>query len=103
MDSLICSFVLSDKPIHLGILVPLTGTFTSALATLQSAAALAVQRVNTDTNLLAGQEDRAAGRYLKYSIRDSGCSAKQGLRVMGDLLGGDISAVTGHAGWCWSC
>ena len=102
MESLICPFVLSDEPIHLGILVD-SDEHKANTGALQSAAALAVQRVNTDTDLLAGRGDRAAGRYLKLSIHDSGCSAKQGLRVMGELLGEDISAVTGHAGWCYPC
>ena len=43
------------------------------------AAALAVEQVNADKNLLPG-------RVLEYNWRDSGCSAKQGLKAMGELL-----------------
>ena len=57
---------------------------------IAGAAALAVERVNADKNLLPG-------RVLEYSWADSGCSAKQGLKAMGELLGGEsrISAVIG--------
>ena len=54
------------------------------------AAALAVERINADKDLLAG-------RRLEYSWADSGCSAKQGLKAMGELLSGEhrIDAVIG--------
>ena len=55
---------------------------------IAGAAALAVERVNADTALLAG-------RRLEYSWADSGCSAQQGLAAMGKLLQGErrIDAV----------
>ena len=43
------------------------------------AAALAVDRVNSDETLLPG-------RHLEYSWGDSGCSAKQGLKVLRKLI-----------------
>ena len=54
------------------------------------AAALAVERINADKDLLAG-------RRLEYSWADSGCSAKQGLAAMGKLLEGAsrVDAVIG--------
>ena len=55
------------------------------------AAALAVKRVNADTKLLHG-------RTLRYSWADSGCSAKQGLVAMGELLEDDrIDSLIGPA------
>ena len=44
------------------------------------AAALAVERVNANKALLHG-------RRLEYGWADSGCSARQGLAAMGELLG----------------
>ena len=57
---------------------------------IAGAAALAVANVNADKTLLQG-------RRLQYSWADSGCSAKQGLKAMGELLGGEsrIDAVIG--------
>ena len=54
------------------------------------AAALAVERVNTNKALLPG-------RRLEYSWADSGCSAQQGLAAMGELLRGasKVDAVIG--------
>ena len=52
------------------------------------AAALAVERVNADMSLLPG-------RRLEYSAADSGCSAQQGLKAMGELLAGSVDAVIG--------
>ena len=54
------------------------------------AAALTVERVNADKDLLPG-------RRLEYSWADSGCSAQQGLAAMGKLLRGAhrIDAVIG--------
>ena len=50
------------------------------------AAALAVERVNGDKALLPG-------RQLEYDWADSGCSAQQGLKAMGELLGGVASRI----------
>ena len=62
---------------------------------IAGAAEMAVQRVNTDKTLLAG-------RVLGYSWADSGCSARQGLAAMGELLKGRrIEAVIGPG--CRSC
>ena len=58
---------------------------------IAGAAALAVEKVNSDKSLLPG-------RRLEYRWADSGCSAKQGLVAMGELmreLGGHINAVIG--------
>lgn len=49
---------------------------------IAGAAALAVNQVNNDSNLLHGRE-------LNYSWADSGCSQEQGLAAMGSLLGKD--------------
>ena len=56
---------------------------------IAGAAEMAVQTVNADKTLLPG-------RVLAFSFADSGCSAKQGLKAMGELLDGrEISAVIG--------
>ena len=57
---------------------------------IAGAAALAVEKVNADSALLPG-------RVLRYTWADSGCSAQQGLRAMGQLLQGAsrIDAVIG--------
>ena len=57
---------------------------------IAGAAVLAVERVNADKTLLAG-------RQLGYSWADSGCSAKQWLKALSKLLGGEsrIDAVIG--------
>ena len=47
---------------------------------IAGAAALAVERVNADKAMLPK-------RRLEYSWADSGCSAQQGLKAMGELLG----------------
>ena len=47
---------------------------------IAGAAALAVEKVNADKALLPG-------RRFEYLWADSGCSAKQGLAAMGQLLG----------------
>ena len=56
----------------------MTGDWTGG-PRIAGAAALAVERVNADKSLLHGQT-------LTYSLGDSGCSAKQGLAAMGDLI-----------------
>ena len=48
-------------------------------AEIAGAAALAVERVNADNTLLPG-------RQLEFSWRQAGCSAKQGLAAMGELI-----------------
>ena len=82
-------FSVADKPIHFALLLPLTGSWTGGRQ-IAGAAALAAERVNADESLLPG-------RTLEYSWADSGCSAKQGLAAMGELLGGKsrIDAVIG--------
>ena len=57
----------------------MTGSWTAHR--MAGAAALAVERVNADNELLPR-------RVLEYSWADSGCSAQQGLAAMGELLGG---------------
>ena len=75
---------MTDKPIHLALLMSFKGSRISG------AAALAVERVNADNSLLPG-------RRLAYSSADSACSAQQGLAKLGELLRGEdkISAVIG--------
>ena len=77
----------AEEPVHVVLLVPMTGV---SIANEAGAAALAVKAVNADKTLLAG-------RVLEYDWADSGCSAKQGLAAMGELLGGqkNIDAVMG--------
>ena len=81
--------VLAEKPIHFALLLPLTGSWDGGRETA-GAAALAVEQVNANNALLPG-------RWLEYSWADSGCSAKQGLAAIGELLRGEnrISAVIG--------
>ena len=83
------TFVLAVSPIHFAFLMPLTGSWDGGKRTA-GAAALAVERVNNNKALLPG-------RWLEYSSADSGCSAKQGLVAMGELLRGAtrVDAVIG--------
>ena len=71
--------------------MPVTGSWNIG-PQVAGAAALAVEEVNADTSLLPGS-------VLEYSWADSGCSPKQGLAAMGELLGEGvrISAVIGPA------
>ena len=82
---------MADKPIQLALLIPTTGSWNAGARTA-GAAQLAIEQVNADKALLPG-------RVLEYSWKDSGCSAKQGLAVMGELLSaadqGAFSAVIG--------
>ena len=74
-------------PIHLALLIPSSGSWVLRGA---GAAVLAVEEVNANKTLLPGH-------VLGYSWADSGCSAQQGLKAMGELLGGAsrIDAVIG--------
>ena len=65
-----------EEPIHFALLAPFTGSWIFRGA---GAAPLAVERANADKSLLPG-------RVLKYSWKDSGGSAQQGLVAMGELL-----------------
>ena len=67
--------------LHFALLLPFTGLWSLG-SRVAGAAALAVQRVRTDQNLLPGY-------VLEYSWADSGCSAKQGLTAIGELLAGE--------------
>ena len=62
----------------------------SAGPLIAGAAVLAIKKINADKTLLPGRE-------LMYSWADSGCSAQQGLKAMGELLAGEsrIDAVIG--------
>ena len=71
-----------SPPIQFALLIPLSGLWVLRGA---GAAALAVERVNTENALLHGHR-------LEYSWADSGCSAKQGLAAMGRLLGEAVLA-----------
>ena len=79
----------AGKTIHLAALIPVTGSWSAGLSTA-GAIALAVKQVNADKLLLPG-------RVLEYNWADSGCSPKQALVAMGELLGEEvhISAVIG--------
>ena len=80
--------LLADKAIHFALLLPLTGSWSGG-SKVAGAAAIAVETVNADTTLLPGH-------VLEFSWADSGCSAKQGLAAMGELMGqSKISAVVG--------
>ena len=77
----------AEEVVRFALLLPMSGAFASQIA---GAAALAVEQVNADKALLPGH-------MLEYSWADSGCSAKQGLKALGQLLGGKgrIDAVIG--------
>ena len=72
----------------LALLIPLTGNADSS--NIAGAADLAIDRANNDKTLLPG-------RALELIKGDSGCSARQGLQAMGELLLKDnrIKAVLG--------
>ena len=75
-------------PLHFALLVPMTGSWMMG-PRIAGAGALAVKTVNADQTLLP---------VLGYSMADSGCSAKQGLSVLGKLLADEnirIDAVIG--------
>ena len=82
-------FPFAAEPIRLALLLDMTGAFSPG-SQIAGAAVLAVEQVNADDNLLPE-------RVLAYTWSDSGCSAKQGLKAMGELLGGEsrIDAVIG--------
>ena len=82
-------FCGAEESIHFALPIPLTGMWAVGLR-IAGAAELAVNMVNADKSLLPG-------RVLKYSWADSGCSAKQGLTAMGELLAREsrIDAVIG--------
>ena len=69
----------AEKPVRFALLLPMTGLWKVG-AKIAGAAALAVEKVNADKALLPG-------RRFEYLWADSGCSAKQGLAAMGQLLG----------------
>ena len=83
-------FFFTGKSVHCALLLPMSGAWPVGRY-IAGAAALAVTRVNADTKLLHG-------RTLRYSWADSGCSAKQGLVAMGELLEDDrIDSLIGPA------
>ena len=71
-------YAAEEPAIHLALLLPMTGVWDGGLR-IAGAAALAAERVNADKALLPGH-------VLKYSWADSGCSASQGLKAIGELL-----------------
>ena len=87
-----------DTDIHFALLLPMnrSGHATGDVKFgphIVGAAELAVERINDSKTLLPG-------RVLRYSWRNSGCSQKQGLSAMGDLLGevgARVDAVIGPA------
>ena len=84
-----CVFCFAEEPIHIALLLPMSGRSPRGLLT-DGAAAFAVKRVNANKTLLPRH-------VLEYNWADSGCSAKQGLAAMGKLLAGEsnIKAVIG--------
>ena len=82
-------FPPSAEPIQLAVLLPMTGTWSPG-SQIAGAAALAVEQVNQNDLLLPG-------RVLGYVWADSGCSPQQGLKAIGELLGGTsiVNAVIG--------
>ena len=68
-------------PVRFALLLPMSGSWLGG-PLVAGAAAVAVQRVNADKKLLPG-------RVFEYSWADSGCSAKQGLKAMGEMLVGE--------------
>ena len=71
------------------LLLPMSGAWPGGRK-IAGAAALAVEKVNADSTLLA--------RYrLEYSWEDSGCSPQEGLKAMGKLLAAEsrIASVIG--------
>jgi ABC-type branched-subunit amino acid transport system substrate-binding protein len=78
----------AEEVIFIGILLPMTGSWPVG-RTIAGAAALAVERINTDASLLRGKR-------LKFTWLDDGCSSSQGQRSMTDLLrDSNITAVIG--------
>ena len=77
----------AEVPVTLALLLPFTGPWMGG-PQIAGAAALAIQRANADKTLLP---------VLRFRLADSGCSTKQGLAAMGELLekGGRIDAVIG--------
>ena len=73
-DGLLCV----AEPLRFALLIPFSGPW-SVGKQIAGAATLAVQQVNADKALLPEH-------VLEYSWADSGCSAKKGLRALGDLL-----------------
>ena len=80
---------VADLPFHLAVLMPMSGDWIVG-PRIAGAAALAVEEVNADSALLPG-------RVLEYSWDDSGCSLKQGIAALSELLRGEtkVSAVIG--------
>ena len=72
-------FCVSSPPVRFALLLPMSGAWQVGQH-IAGAAALAVEKVNGDKDLLSG-------RRLEYNWADSGCSAEQGLTAMGKLVG----------------
>ena len=69
----------SEERVHLAVLWPTSGAWAGGLR-IAGAAALAIESVNSAKDLLPRH-------VLEYSWANSGCSAKQGLVAMGEVLG----------------
>ena len=69
--------VSSDSLVLLGVLLPLSGAWSSG-TTIAGALPLAVDEVNADPTLLPG-------KTLDYIYRDSGCSVEAALQGFGTL------------------
>ena len=74
--------------------MPMSGSWPIGLG-VAGAAALAVERVNADVSAVPRLS-------LEYSWADSGCSVQQGLKAMGELLGGSSSVDAVIAPGCSS-
>ena len=77
--------VRDHVPIRIAILIPMTGEWAGGRM-IAGAASLAVNQVNADKSLLPGH-------MLEYSWADSGCSASQSLKSLGELLSEDSPFV----------
>ena len=68
----------AELVIHVALLLPFSGSWPIG-PRIAGAAQLAVERVNADQALLNGH-------VLQYTWADSGCSAKQALKAVGELF-----------------
>ena len=73
---------LAEGPIHLALLLPMTaaeGDWAGG-PHIAGAAVLAIEKINNSADMLLTR------RVLEYSWKDSGCSAKQALNAIGQIM-----------------
>jgi hypothetical protein len=79
---------LSEVVVHLGVLLPLSGSWQRG-RTIAGAAVLAVERINLDASLLPGS-------HIRHELLDAGCNVSQGITSLLTLLdNSELSAVIG--------